>query len=50
MNPMSVTDSIGDCELVSRATDRDGRTQPIDGARNAVHRVDVTVVSEQTRE
>jgi DMSO/TMAO reductase YedYZ molybdopterin-dependent catalytic subunit len=36
----------GHCELLSRATDRDGRTQPIDGARNAVHRVGVTVVSE----
>ena len=39
----------GNCELLSRATDRDGRTQPMDGARNAVHRVGVTVVSEQTR-
>ena len=36
----------GHCELLSRATDRDGRTQPIDGARNAMHRVDITVVDE----
>jgi len=34
----------GHCELLSRATDRNGRTQPLDGARNSVHRVDVTVV------
>jgi DMSO/TMAO reductase YedYZ molybdopterin-dependent catalytic subunit len=40
----------GHCELLSRATDRDGRTQPIDGARNAVYRVGVTVVSEEARE
>lgn len=33
----------GHYELLSRATDRDGRTQPMDGARNAIHRVTVTV-------
>lgn len=40
----------GEFELVSRATDRDGRTQPIDGARNAVHRVGVRVINEQARQ
>ena len=40
----------GDFELLSRATDRDGRAQPLDGARNAVHRVRVTAVSSRARE
>lgn len=31
--------------LLCRATDRQGRTQPLAGARNAVHRVEVTVES-----
>ena len=30
-------------EIMSRATDRRGRTQPMDGARNAVHRIACTV-------
>jgi len=33
----------GPCELRCRATDAGGRTQPIAGARNAVHSVDVMV-------
>jgi DMSO/TMAO reductase YedYZ molybdopterin-dependent catalytic subunit len=33
----------GKIELVARATGRDGRVQPADGARNAWHRVSVTV-------
>jgi DMSO/TMAO reductase YedYZ molybdopterin-dependent catalytic subunit len=30
-------------EVMSRATDRTGRTQPMDGARNAVHKITCTV-------
>lgn len=36
----------GHCELLSRATDRKGCTQPLDGARNSVHRVGITVMGE----
>ncbi len=35
----------GQHALLCRATDRQGRTQPMDGARNAVHRVEVQVAS-----
>ena len=33
----------GTVELAARATAQDGETQPADGARNAIHRVVVTV-------
>ena len=36
----------GRYEVMSRATDREGRTQPLDGARNAVHRVACTVATD----
>lgn len=38
------TNHAGRFELLSRATGRDGRTQPLDGARNAVHRIAIAVV------
>jgi DMSO/TMAO reductase YedYZ molybdopterin-dependent catalytic subunit len=40
-----VVNHTGHYELLSRATDRNGRTQPLDGARNSVHRVGITVVT-----
>jgi DMSO/TMAO reductase YedYZ molybdopterin-dependent catalytic subunit len=35
--------TAGRYEVMSRATDRKGRTQPLDGARNAVHTIACTV-------
>jgi len=42
-----VVNHAGHHELLSRATDRNGRTQPLDGARNSVHRIGITVVDGQ---
>ena len=39
-----IPNRAGQYALLSRATDRIGRSQPLDGARNSVHRVDVSVV------